>query len=227
MSEPLTPSVGWGVLHLFCKVHPASDGEAVVAAVKAAEDGEHQVVSFSVLGHKADLGFLAIGPDWVRLRRLQPALQLAGLEVVSSYVSLTEVSEYSQGMPEEHLQGAYTPACLRRASGPSASTPCRSGGGTGQLVRPRFRRARPRDDGPRQVRPAVRRPDPAADHRLDRPRRLRVGRHAASGSDPDDLKDTVYTMRFDEASARYAEFGPFYAGIVAPVEETIATVGLT
>ena len=33
---------------------------------------------------------------------------------------------------------------------------------------------------------------------------------------PDDLKEVVYTMRFDEASALYAEFGPFYTGMVAP-----------
>ena len=31
---------------------------------------------------------------------------------------------------------------------------------------------------------------------------------------PDDLKEVVYTMRFDEASALYAEFGPFYTGMV-------------
>jgi chlorite dismutase len=46
------------------------------------------------------------------------------------------------------------------------------------------------------------------------------------GAHPDDLKDTVYTMRFDEASALYAEFGPFYAGIVGPVEDVVAQVGL-
>jgi chlorite dismutase len=32
---------------------------------------------------------------------------------------------------------------------------------------------------------------------------------------PDWLKEIVYTMRFDEASARYAEFGPFFTGYVA------------
>src|SRR5690606_31797452 len=32
---------------------------------------------------------------------------------------------------------------------------------------------------------------------------------------PDDLKEVVYTMRFDEASAHYGEFGPFYTGMVA------------
>lgn len=32
---------------------------------------------------------------------------------------------------------------------------------------------------------------------------------------PDFLKQIVYTMRFDEASARYAEFGPFYTSYVS------------
>ena len=85
-----------------------------MAAVKAAEGDDHQVVAFSVIGHKADAGFLALGPDWVRLRHLQTGLQAAGLEVISSYVSLTELSEYSAGMPEEHLQGAPVPAVAPR-----------------------------------------------------------------------------------------------------------------
>ncbi|HET9060771.1 MAG TPA: chlorite dismutase family protein, partial [Acidimicrobiales bacterium] len=42
----------------------------------------------------------------------------------------------------------------------------------------------------------------------------------------DDLKECVYTMRFDEASARYADFGPFYTGIVAPLTEVLALCGL-
>jgi peroxiredoxin len=39
---------------------------------------------------------------------------------------------------------------------------------------------------------------------------------------PDFLKEIVYTMRFDEASARYAEFGPFYTGYVAGPAEILA-----
>ena len=34
------------------------------------------------------------------------------------------------------------------------------------------------------------------------------------GRAPEYIKDIVYTMRFDEASARYAEFGPFYIGYI-------------
>jgi hydrogen peroxide-dependent heme synthase len=36
---------------------------------------------------------------------------------------------------------------------------------------------------------------------------------------PSYLKDIVYTMRFDESSARYALFGPFYFGYILPPAE--------
>jgi chlorite dismutase len=38
---------------------------------------------------------------------------------------------------------------------------------------------------------------------------------------PEFLKDIVYRMRFDEASARYAEFGPFYVSYVATAAEIL------
>ncbi|MEM1069683.1 MAG: hydrogen peroxide-dependent heme synthase [Planctomycetota bacterium] len=38
---------------------------------------------------------------------------------------------------------------------------------------------------------------------------------------PEYLKEIVYKMRFDEASAKYAEFGPFYAGYRATAEEVL------
>src|SRR5688572_16486632 len=84
VSEPVTPSTGWAVLHLFCKLTTRADAEGVVAAVKAGRGDDYQVVTFAVLGHKADLGFMAVGPDLWRLRRLQSDLQAAGLEVVNS-----------------------------------------------------------------------------------------------------------------------------------------------
>jgi chlorite dismutase len=40
-------------------------------------------------------------------------------------------------------------------------------------------------------------------------------------ANPEFLKEIVYGMRFDEASARYAEFGPFYAGYVASAAEML------
>jgi chlorite dismutase len=44
------------------------------------------------------------------------------------------------------------------------------------------------------------------------------------GVHPDDIKECVYRMRFDEASARFAEFGPFLTGMVAPVEDVVRSV---
>ncbi|MCA8985090.1 MAG: hydrogen peroxide-dependent heme synthase [Planctomycetaceae bacterium] len=38
---------------------------------------------------------------------------------------------------------------------------------------------------------------------------------------PQYIKDIVYTMRFDKASARYAEFGSFYVGYVLPIAEAL------
>lgn len=43
---------------------------------------------------------------------------------------------------------------------------------------------------------------------------------------PDFVKEIVYTMRFDEASARYAEFGPFYIGYIKTPEEIVAHLRL-
>lgn len=39
---------------------------------------------------------------------------------------------------------------------------------------------------------------------------------------PEDIKNIVYTMRFDEASAKYAEFGPFYLSYVMPAGEALS-----
>ena len=82
MTEPISPSVGWGVLHLFCKPTPALDREALVAAVKTTQATGHQVICADMLGHKADVCIMGLGPDLRELRRLQSAVQAAGLEGV-------------------------------------------------------------------------------------------------------------------------------------------------
>jgi chlorite dismutase len=44
------------------------------------------------------------------------------------------------------------------------------------------------------------------------------------GRTHDELKECVYTMRYDEASARFAEFGPFVAGWVAEPAEVLGVL---
>jgi peroxiredoxin len=46
------------------------------------------------------------------------------------------------------------------------------------------------------------------------------------GRAPEHIKEIVYKMRFDEASARYAEFGPFYIGYVSSPEDAIGHLKL-
>ena len=222
MSEPVSPANGWGVLHLFCKPTPLLDGEAVVAAVKACESADHQVVSASMLGHKADLAFMALGPDWRELRRLQSGLQAAGLDVVDSYVSLTEVSEYAKGMPAEMLEARLHPNL------PPAGKPA-------FCFYPMTKRREPEQNWyqlPYEDREELMR-EHGKSGRTFSGRILQVITGSTGlddyewgvtlfGVHPDDLKDVVYTMRYDRASAIYAEFGPFYAGMVTPVEELVA-----
>ena len=82
---------------------PAQAGKELVAALDAfaaAGDDhqvEHQVLCASVLGLKADLGVMAVGPDLVRHEALARTLRaVSPLEPAYSFLSLTEVSEYME-----------------------------------------------------------------------------------------------------------------------------------
>jgi hydrogen peroxide-dependent heme synthase len=221
MSEPVVPSVGWGVLHLFCKPTPLLDPEAVVSAVKACRAAKHHVVTAAILGHKADLCVMALGPDWRVLRGLQTSLRHAGLDVVDSYVSLTEISEYAAGVPEEMKNTRLYPNL------PPDGKPA-------FCFYPMSKRRGPEGNWftlPYEQRDALMR-EHGKSGRTFAGRVLQVVTGSAGIDDfewgvtlfaqrPDDLKAVVYTMRFDEASAVYAEFGPFYAGMVTPVEELV------
>jgi chlorite dismutase len=226
VTDPVVPSVGWGVLHLFGKIRPGTDGESIAAAVKSAQEGDYQVVTFSLLGHKADLGFMALGPDLWRLRSLQTALQAAGLDVVDSYVSLTEVSEYAQGMPEEAKRPRLYPKLPPEGKRAFCFYPMSKRRNVGQNW---------------YSEPYERREELMKGHgatgRTFAGRVLQVITGSTGLDDfewgvtlfannPDDLKEVVYTMRFDEASAIYAEFGPFYTGMVADVADVLAAAGL-
>ncbi len=46
------------------------------------------------------------------------------------------------------------------------------------------------------------------------------------GRAPEHIKDIVYTMRFDKASAKYAEFGPFYIGYATNAEDLLNHLGV-
>ena len=220
----MSPSVGMAVLHLFG--HPAAefDGQAVIAAVNTAQGRGVQVVSVSMLGHKADVAFMAVASDMRELRSFQTAVQTAGVFITDSYVSITEVSEYAANVPEEMKNARLYPQL------PPA-------GKNAWCFYPMSKLRDPENNW--FTLPFDKRSELMAEH--GKSGRAFAGRviqlvTASAGFDdfewgvtlfavnPDDLKDVVYTMRFDEASAVYAEFGAFYVGMVTPVEELVATL---
>ncbi|MEQ8719477.1 MAG: chlorite dismutase family protein [Acidimicrobiales bacterium] len=226
MTEPVTPSVGLGVVHLFWKVGPLSDRAEIEAAFGAAEEAGAQVIAVAVLGHKADLAVMALAEDLWVLRDLQSALVAAGLDLVDSYVSLTEISEYAAGVPEEMRQARLYPQL------PPADKPA-------WCFYPMSKR---RDVGQNwYTEDFERRRDMMYEHgasgRKFSGRVLQVITGSTGIDDfewgvtlfcvrPDDLKEVVYTMRYDEASAVYAEFGPFYTGMVATLGEICDRLGI-
>ncbi len=227
VTSPIVPSTGWGVLHLFCKAPAgAVDREAVVAAVKSAQADDHQVVAFAVLGHKADLGFMALGPDLWRLQQLQADLAAAGLGLADSYVSLTEVSEYAKGMPADRLEARLHPVLPPEGKPAMCFYPMsKRRDTTGNWY------ALPYDDRLK----LMARHGQVGRRYAGRVLQLITGSTGLDdwewavtlfAADPVALKDCVHEMRFDEASAIYAEFGPFVTGLVAPIETVLGKVGV-
>ena len=233
MTEAISPAEGWAVLHLFCKVTPLADTDAALVAVRALkapghmiEADEHQVVTAALLGHKADVCLMALGPDLWRLRRFQTDIQAAGLDVVDSYLSLTEVSEYARGIPAERRQVRLYPQLPPEGKNAFCFYPMskRRGevdnwytlsygdreklmlghGSTGRTFAGRVLQVITGSTGIDDFEWGV----------------------TLFAVHPDDLKDVVYTMRYDEASSRFAEFGAFYTGMVAPLHDILVAVGV-
>lgn len=204
--------IGVAVVHLFCRPGREFDPAAASAAVDAAKSAEAQVLTAALLGHKADLAVMALHPDWQVLRTLQTGLQRAGLDVVDSYVSITEVSEYAKGLPDHMLQDRLYPQLPPEGKPVFCFYPMskRRGDSANWYATPYEQRL-------------------AMMHEHGSSGRKFAGKvvQLITGStglddwewgvtlfalDPSVVKDVVYTMRFDTASALYGEFGRFYVG---------------
>lgn len=226
MPEPLEASVGLAVVHLFCTVGEGTDRAAIEVAVKAAQADDLQVVPVAVLGHKADVAFMVLGKDWWKLKSFQTALSVAGLTIIDSYVSMTELSEYAQGLPEQMANARLYPVLPPEGMTAWCFYP---------MSKKRERKANwftlPYDE-----RKALMMEHGTSGRKF-------AGRivqliTASAGVDdyewgvtlfaqkPDDLKEVVYTMRFDEASAKYADFGVFITGAVGSLTEVLDAAGV-
>ena len=256
--EPVEPSVGWGVLHLFYRVDRAQAegdpqaGKRVLDAVQSMVDDGHQALLFAVLGHKADLGVMALGPDLARLQAFQSELTGTPLTLVDSYVSLTELSEYTSTEADERAR-------LEREEqlvGPAAEA--RLAAWRERMAHYQEQRIHPQLPLKKTLcfYPMSKRRDPESNwYALSFEERKRLmGGHARVGrtyagrvlqlitgstglddwewavtlfaDDPVALKEIVYKMRFDPVSADYAEFGPFVTGLLLEPPEALRRVGL-
>ncbi len=244
------PSEGWGVVHLMLRARPGEPATEIVEACRAfvAIDPQ-QVIAFSVLGAKADLGLMALSPDVDALDRLTKRVTRGPVDVVGSFFSLTEGSEYTSTEDDERA---------RLAAEGEEATPERLAAWSERMLRYRDARLHPRLPERRVIAfypmSKTRTPDAnwyelSFDERKALMRgHARVGRAYAgrviqliTGStglddwewgvtlladDPVVIKEIVYEMRFDPVSARYAEFGPFWVGLVMGVEEAVERSGL-
>lgn len=220
--ESLSPTVGLGVLHLFVRFPPGTDWEDLLGAVKDARAAGIQVVASAVLGHKADACFMVLGTDMWRLHGFQAAIRRSGADLAWSYTSLTEISEYAEGLPQEMKQDrlypvlppadkpafCFYPMSKRRVSGQNwyslgfdeRQALMVGHGAVGRRFRGRVLQLITGSTGLDDWEWGV----------------------TLFATHPDDLKQCVYDMRFDPASAMYAEFGPFVAGMVCETEELVS-----
>lgn len=263
--EPVVASEGWGVLHLFFHLRrealeqqadAAKDFAARLRAFGARPD--QQVLAFSVLGQKADLGLMVLAPDLAALDAL--TAELAGsplgaaLLPAGSYLSLTELSEYT---PTEADEAARLVTEEGLAEG-SAEHEAKLDEFRRRMAAYNEHRLHPDLPAKRVLSfyPMSKRREGTENWYtlgLEERRRLMAG-HARVGrgyrgrilqlitgsvglddwewgvtllaDDPKAIKDVVYEMRFDEVSARYAEFGPFVTGLVLEPDDLMAHLGL-
>jgi peroxiredoxin len=239
LGTPLAPSEGWGVVHLFVDVVSGATGaKKVTKALEAfAAVDPQQVIAFSPLGARADLGLMLLSPDLVQLDRITRDILAGPFRRVDGFISLTEQSEYASTEDDERA---------RLAAEGEDDVEAKLAEWRERMVGYLEARLHPRLPERRLIAfyPMSKRREPEANwYALSFEERKRfMGGHARVGrryagrvlqlitgatglddwewgvtllaDDPVAIKEIVYEMRFDPVSAIYSEFGPFYTGLV-------------
>ncbi len=267
-AEPVVASEGWGVLHLYFHLRRDLLADPQFPAAEAARDfvqrlrdfeaaDGYQVLTCSVLGQKADLGLMLLGPDLLRLdaASIELASSMLGqaLMPAGSYLSLTELSEYTttpeeesarlvaEGLAEGSSEHAERLEAFRQRMAEYAEhrlhprLPARKVLGFYPMSK-----RRDGDDNWYSLDFDVRRKLMAGHAQVGQRYRGRVLQLITGSTgfddwewgvtlladDPAAIKQIVYEMRFDEVSARYGEFGPFVVGLVMEPEELLRHHGI-
>jgi hydrogen peroxide-dependent heme synthase len=247
---PLTPSQGWAVVHLILRARRGEDATGILDALRRFTATEpNQAIAFSVLGGRADVGLMLLGPDLDEVDRAAKAVLAGPVEAAYSFVSFTELSEYTASEEDERAR-------LEAEGAPDVDAALEAW--RTRMAAYRDARLHPRLPAKRVIAfyPMSKARLPGANwYALDFPTRkrlmlghARVGRTYAGrvlqlitgatgiddwewgvtllADDPVAVKDIVYEMRFDEVSAVYGEFGPFWTGLVMDARAALARAGL-
>jgi hydrogen peroxide-dependent heme synthase len=257
MSQALVPSAGWTVSHWFYRLDRARwralDATARGAAVEEARawlgsvHGEEglQLVPLGLIG-KGDLGLMAVHPDVQRHQQLGQELAStafgACLEPVSSFLSLSEASEYlssdadwARNLIEEQKVDPASPdfatrmESFRKRMGHYAESRLHPVLPTDLPIVCFYPMAKARGDQrnwytlPFEERKKLMQGHGEAGRRYAG----RVTQLITTATGLDDwewgvtlfssdlkaIRDVVYEMRFDPGSALYGVFGSFYVGL--------------
>ncbi|MBV9128104.1 MAG: chlorite dismutase family protein [Verrucomicrobia bacterium] len=262
--DPVVPAAGWHMLHLFYRVEHGqwqllSDDEQRAAKTRLAElvqeiraVADTQLLTLSIATPKADLGFVLTTPDLQTANAWEKRLGLSlGPDILTpvfSYLSLTELSEYTTTADD------YAAETLRGERGLAPDSP-EYAAALAEFQERMKHYGQWRLYPPLPAWPVVcfypmskRRGNTQNWYRLSYKERkelmaghARIGRTWAgkikqiiSGStglddaewgvtlfsrSTEEIKGIVYEMRFDAVSAEYAEFGEFYIGLQLPLGE--------
>lgn len=231
-------------------------GRDELTAVLAPEAAGVERLQVSVTsGHKADFGLMLMDPDPLAIDRVHQAVRGSALgpflEPVYSFVSITEISEYVPSVEQYadrlRREGTSAEAVEAKVNAYSQRLPAMNQ----QRLYPDFPALPVVCFYPMNK---IRHPQANWYTTPFSERSAMMAEHATSGiafagrvsqlitastgfddwewgvtlwgRAPEHIKDIVYSMRFDQASAKYAEFGPFYIGYVTTPEEACEHLGL-
>ena len=241
---------GWGVVHLMLRTRRGHSGDAIRAALADfGATAPNQALVFSVMGGRADLGVMLLSPDLDALDIATKAIRSGPVRCVASFFSVTELSEYTTAEADERAR--LSAEGVQDVDGALEEWRTRMAKYRHDRLYPQlparkviafYPMSKTRNVGANWYALGFE----------DRKRLMlghgRVGRKyagrvlqlitGATGLDdwewgvtlladePTVIKEIVYEMRFDEVSAVYGEFGPFWTGLVLDVDDALARAGL-
>ncbi len=284
-AKPLVPIEGLHVLHLYYTIDQAMWRSLGTDEQSAAKENftrlvesvrahpRTQLLVFSVVTPKADLGFMLLTPDLHDANRFEKELTLAlGADILQpcfSYYSMTELSEYTTS-EDEYKKQILAELLTQKEHGTEMVLNPNDVEGTEDFeLRVNEWRMRMKKYNQDRLYPNMALDWPVVcfypmskrregkdnwySLKFEERRQLMAGharigrtwhgkiRQLITGStgldthewgvtllaqDTFHIKGIVYEMRFDEVSARYAEFGDFYIGLQLAPDEVLRRLAL-